>query len=256
MSRHDRTSIYIDSEGPNEDAVEQAFAWLYQVGEQDEDKRNALLAVNTKRQLEGVVSDVIGEQAANELDKKNPVSLGQVELRLMTKRIDPGRWNGGPILAIYPDKKLLDKTDGMHNVTDVLMVPWSKAEVEFWIDTWGATELGSGSGGGGSATISEPVVAEAVETLDRLVNTSTGVTHSSDRSTAIEIFKTLHEAGISFDPAEIRAWLVAENGWKPDHADDVKEIAEGVRAGKRFQYREGGLKDDILDQWKERAADS
>lgn len=61
-----------------------------------------------------------------------------------------------------------------------------------------------------SRLIDDPVAKEAVDTLDALVNTSTGITHSSDRSTCIEIFKTLHSNGISFDPETVRAWLVAE----------------------------------------------
>lgn len=254
MSKKDRTEVYIDSEGPDEKAVELAFAWLYKLAEEDSEKRDAVLAVNTKKQLEGVVSDVIGEQAAKVLRKKEPVRVGEAVIRLMTKRIDLAKGSNGPILAIYPDKDLLDKIDGMYGVTDVLVVPWSKDAVDFWIDTWGALELGSDTERK-SMDISDPVVKEAVETLDILVNTSTGITHSSDRSTCIEIFKTLDSEGIAFDPDEVRAWLISEKSWDPDHADDVREVAEGVREGRRFQYRQGGLADDIYDQWKDRADD-
>ena len=38
MSQNDRTSWFIDSEGPNEEAVELAFAWVQQLGEQREEK--------------------------------------------------------------------------------------------------------------------------------------------------------------------------------------------------------------------------
>lgn len=252
MGQNNRTSWFIDSEGPNEDAVKLGFAWLHELGEQHEDKHDSVLAINTKRPLDNVISDVIGEQAAKSLDKKEPVQLGEVEIQLMTKRIDPSGWQRGPVLAIYPDKDLLDKIDGMYGVTDVLVVPWSKDEAQYWIDTWGASALRSDESGD-APEIADPVAKEAVDTLDALVNTSTGITHSSDRSTCIEIFKTLHNEGIEFDPETVRAWLVAEKGWEPDYADDVKEVAEGVQAGKRFQYGRGGLADDIFDQWQEQA---
>lgn len=254
MSQDDRTSWFIDSKGPNEDAVELAFEWIHQLGENNEDKRDAVLAVNTKRQLDGVVADVIGEQATKALDKKNPVKVGEATIQLITKRIDPQGWQNGPILAIYPDKDLLDKIDGMHGVTDVLVVPWSKDEIQYWIDTWGAQALQSEETGS-TPDLIDPIVEEAIESLDLLVNTSTGVTHSSDRSTCIEIFKTLQNEGIRFDPGAVRAWLVAEKHWDPDDADDVKEIAEGVQAGKRFQYESGCLSNDIMEQWKEEATE-
>ncbi|MFC5133480.1 MULTISPECIES: hypothetical protein [Haloferacaceae] len=252
MSQNDRTSRFIDAEGPNEDAVELAFAWLHQLGDQHEDKRDAVLAVNTKKQLDGVISTVIGEQAAKALDKKNPVGVGEAEIQLMTKRIDPSGWQSGPVLAIYPDKDLLDKIDGMHGVTDVLVVPWSKDEVQYWIDTWGASALRSDASGS-SPDLGNSIVEEALETLDLLVNTSTGITHPSDRSTCIEIFKTLHNERISFDPDAVRAWLVAQKHWDPDDADDVKEISEGVQDGKGFQYESGRLSNDIMEQWEEQA---
>lgn len=252
MSQNDRPSWFVDSEGPNEDAVELAFAWIHQLGEEYEDKQDAVLAVNTKQQLDGVVSNVIGEQAAKALDKKNPVQVGEAEINLMTKRIDPQGWQSGPVLAIYPDKKLLDKVDGMYGVTDVLVVPWSKDEVQYWIDTWGAQTLQSDESGS-TPDLTDPIVEEALETLDRLVNTSIGITHPSDRSTCIEIFKTLHREGIHFDADAVRAWLVAEKRWASDDADDVKEITEGVEAGKGFQYESGRLSNDIMEQWKEEA---
>lgn len=186
-----RKSWYIDTEGSDEEAMEQAFMWLYSLGEMDAEKREAILAVNTKRQLQGVVSSVIGEQAAKQLDKKNPVNLGEATIQLMTKRIDAKRRTSGPVLAVYPDKKLLDKIDSMHNVTDVLVVPWDRSDVDYWINTWNPIELGSSEKQKDLDHISDPIVEAAMESLDFLVNSSTGVTHPSDRSTAIEIFKTL-----------------------------------------------------------------
>lgn len=252
MGQNDRTSWFIDSEGPDEEVVKLALAWVQQLGEQHEDKRDAVLAVNTKKQLNGVVSTVIGDQAAKALNKKNPVGVSEAEIQLMTKRIDPQGWQSGPILAIYPDKDLLDKIDGIYGVTDVLVVPWSKNEVQYWIDTWGAQALRSDESGS-TLNLADPIIEEALETLNLLVTTSTGITHPSDRSTCIEIFKTLHNEGIPFDPNAVRAWLVAEKHWDPDDADDVKEIADGVKAGKRFQYESGGLSNDIMRQWKEEA---
>lgn len=254
MDNSDRNSEFINSEGPNEEALEQGLVWLKELGDNYADKQNALLAVNTKSQLEGVFSSVVGEQVAKEVNNKNPVTLGDVKIELMTQRIDPKDWNGGPILALYPDKDLLDKIDSLHGVTDILVIPWLRDEVEFWIQTWGASEL-NGNTSGDKPSFDEPIVRQAVDTLDGLVNTSTGITHPLDRSKCVEIFEILYTERYDYDPMTVRAWLVTERGWDPGDADDVEEIAEGVQAGKNFQTERGGLADDIVDQWKQEVTD-
>lgn len=253
-----RTEQYIESHEPQEDAVKMGFQWLSQIGNEDASKQEALLATPVKQNLEGVVESVIGDSQVKELKKKNPVTAGEVEIRHMTKRIDVPTWDEGPVLAIYPNKGLLDKIDDMRNVTDVLVVPWNRDEVQFWIDQWGATELGSdetGQGGRTTPEISDLVVEEALVSLNTIVNVSTGLTHPSDRSQAIEMFKILHQNGHQFDPATLRMWLVAEKSWSPKNADEVQEIAEGVINGERFQYESDRWADDILDQWRSRAGD-
>ncbi|WP_147465008.1 hypothetical protein [Halococcus sp. IIIV-5B] len=252
----DRTEYYIESHGPKEDAVKLGLQWLVQLGNQDTNKQKALIATRVKRTLEGVVESVVGEKAVKALKNKNPVTVGDIEMRHMTERIDVHSWSGGPILAVYPSRDLLDKIDEMRGVTDVLVIPWHRDDVQFWIDQWGATELGSRNAKQNereAPSIDDNIVEEALHDLDSLVNVSTGLTHSSDRSQAIEMFNILHRNGYKFDPEAIRIWLVAEKDWSPTNADDVQEIAEGVKNGKRFQYESGRWVNDILDQWKDRA---
>lgn len=255
--RSERNSLYIDSHGPNPEGVKKGFAWLYQISKQDEDKRHGIVAVNTKKNLDNIqdtIEELIGAGGFRSLRNDNRVTIEHLQVSLVTNRIRPSGWRSGPALVLYPSDDLLDTVDGLHGVTDVLVVPWHRESFQPWIDTWNASDLEGDSGDDkAQEIISDPVLEEALETLHGTVNSSTGVTHPSDRSSAIELFKILEKGGISYDPAEVRAWLVAEKSWDPDHANDVQEIAEGVLEGRRFQYERGRWTDDLLELLRERA---
>lgn len=256
-SRSQRNSVFIDSHGSNPEALKEGFAWIYQLSKENEDKQHGVLAVNTKRNLENIqdtMEELIGSRAYRSLQDDNRAVINHLQLSLVTNRIRPSGWRSGPALVIYPSQDLLDTVDGLDGVTDVLIIPWHRDEVETWIKTWAASELGGCSSDAGSRLISDPVLEEALEMLHRTVNVSSGVTHSSDRSSAIELFEILRDNGVSFDPADIRAWLVGEKGWDPEHADDVMDLAEGVLEGKGFRYESGQWADDIMETLQDRAS--
>ena len=139
-----RNARYIDSEGPDEEAMAEAVEWLYELGSKDADKRNALLAVNTEADLqrEDVLAAVIGERAVAQLANNRPIRIGAVTLELFTLGIDPKRQADGPVLALYPSEELLDKIDRLHGVTEVLVVPWSNDDIEHWKEKWRARQPG------------------------------------------------------------------------------------------------------------------
>lgn len=141
-----RTSLYIDSEGADPEALGEAFEWLAELGEKEADKRNALLAARSEDHLEreDVLASVIGERAVQQLQNHTKIRVGKVTLQLLTQEFDPHRDSNGPILAVYPDKELLDRIDRRHDVTEVLVVPWSNDDVDLWIDKWRAREPGDG----------------------------------------------------------------------------------------------------------------
>ncbi|WP_152421930.1 hypothetical protein [Halorubrum saccharovorum] len=252
MVNQNRTVQYIEASGDIKEAIEFGVKWLHAFT--DEGKQDFLLAVDTKRVLDNAISNVIGEGAVRELKKKNRVRLGEGTVDLATKRVKPENWESGPVLVAFPSTDLLDVVDKLSGVSDVLVITRSKERIESWVGTWGATNLRSDSSSD-LVEISNPVAEAAVDSLDFLVNTSTGITHSTDRARCIRIFEKLQAEGIEVDPTAVRGWLIREKGWSPDHADDVKEIIEGVAAGKKYRYEGGGLADNIVEQWRKEAGE-
>jgi len=253
QSKVKRKSLYINSEDPNKEAIFEGLDWLLQTCNSN-NQNKALIAVPRKDDIlpPSVISEVIGIQAAKFLVRNKTVKLGNIDIKLLTERESIYSWNG-PILAIYPTKKLLDKIDGLRDVTDVLVIPWSMNEVKFWINTWSANELGKPESSVKKFSLSNPVVEEALKSLTMCVNVSTGIIHPQDRSRCIELFKKLKNAGEMFNKEEIRAWLVAEGGWKPEHADDVANVAEAVLEGRRLRSSSGNWRNDIVEEWRRRA---
>lgn len=247
-----RSSLYIN-EKLNEDAIKKGLSWLIELNNQDANKSSALLAVPQISNLKGEISAVLGDPTVKILTKSEKITFNStVQISLLTERKDIYSWDG-PILAIHPTKELLDKIDGLNGVTDVLVIPWTFDEVQYWIDAWSATELGAAPKKIPSKIVLNPLVEVALESLTIRVNLSTGITHPSDRSATIGLFRILNNAGISYNPDKIRAWLVSQQRWTPKGADDVKKVAADILSGKRLKGGTDSWTDNILETWKEYA---
>lgn len=246
MSRSE--SWYVETEGPQEKALQLGLEWLLK-----QSHPAALLAVPSKQILKrSVLESVLTARGAKNLAKHNELTVGGCRIKLMTERLTCYSFDG-PVLAVYPSSRLLDSVDSLAGVTAVLVIPWTALEVHPWIRAWNARALGA-SAPPPDPEFSNPVVKVALESLTGRVNVSTGLGHPSDKAAAIELFKILRRGGEGFDPAEIRGWLISCLGWLPDTADEVADVARRVLEGRRFQLRtRGGWVHDILAEWRTRA---
>jgi hypothetical protein len=243
---------YISAQGADHNAMRLAFDWLVKQLQQSPTPLTGLLCVPTIRNLEGVITDVIGERMADALasGKFVRVSNSSSNIRLITRRRPYHGWRGGPILAAYPDKKILDMLDETPGVSAILAVPWLMQNIQLWIDTWAAQELRSREPTVPVVTVTNPVVIAALRSLTKAVNLSTGIHHPSDRQAAIDLFERLNDAGESYNPDEVRAWLIREGGWAPTDADDVRSIAASILAGRRIRGGGRFWADNIVEQWR------
>lgn len=85
------------------------------------------LAVPTKGNVQGIIEDLLGEEATRLLLRDNRLPLGVVTIHLVTKRLALNYQ--GPVLAAWTD---IDQVKGLarsHLVTDVVYVPWVEDEL-------------------------------------------------------------------------------------------------------------------------------
>ena len=246
-----RESFFIDSEGSSSDSVKKAFQWLVKYPSE-----RGFLAVMVYGNLEGVISDVLGDKAVKTLIQTGSLVWSGKEILLITKRKPIYSGKNLPIVVFFPTSKFLDEIDSIPNVSAMLVVPWTMKEVELWIKTWNAVELGKQRKKKAPSLVRNKVVEQALKDLTACVNVSTGIIHPLDRSRAIQTFEILRDAGEMFTPDEVKAWLIAEGCWKTTHAQEVAEVARKVLDRRRLRRGHRAWRKGILKIWREEATKS
>ncbi len=250
--------LYIPSYGPAAEPIKKAFYWLLDTAVR-EGRERAYLAAPTLHNLDGAISEALGEDLVKLLqrDKSITVTLegASLNLDLLTERIDSDSIHKGPALVFYPNARLLEKMDDHYGITDVLVVPWIMQDIQEWIETWNAQELGMEHRQVDEPAFSDPVVEAALKSLTIRVNLSTGLGHPSDRDAAIWLFRNLKRENIRYNPIEIKGWLV-RHGWRTRHANKVKEVAEKIQNGKRLRtyHKSDVWVENIIEIWREDAS--
>jgi len=101
--------------------------------------------------------------------------------------------------------------------------------------------------------IKNAVAMEAMMLLTIRINVATGLTHSSDKSTTVGLFRALIAAGEDYEPDELKEWAHM-NGWSDQGAKRLWEIAVAVRGGRVLKANShGGWKPDIVERLREKA---
>ena len=94
----------------------------------------------------------------------------------------------------------------------------------------------------------DKVLERALEHLSVVINTSTGLAHPLDESTAKELFKYLRELGGTLDYSEIYQWS-QDQGWADRHSKEIAGLAEKISAGGRVVVKhKGRLNDAFKDE--------
>ena len=246
----DRKSFYTKSEGPNEQSLLDALKWLDEICNKNNYEK-AFLAVNSASNLGGVIEEIIGRDVVSLLKKGGNVTLnGKTKITLVTERKLIFDAEDSPILAVYASKNFLDKLDGIDNISEILLVPWTLDEARSWIKTWNAIELGQPELQAGSPLIENKVVEESLKSLIGLINKSTGIKHPNDRSRTIELFEILKNEGEIFNPEEIKSWLIAKGGLKPEDADEIADVATKVIEGRKLRRSKGNWAKNVIELWR------
>lgn len=209
----------------------------------------AWLVCDSKNNVSGMIASVIGEQPAKALGKGQPVRVGQSgSITLHTTLTLPLSASGVAILACHPSKKLLDRLDGLRDAAVLIVVPWSESDVAQWVQAHGPIDVLERTSSP-AATVSNPVVARALESIRHVINFSTGIADPRDKDSVIDAFRILKDGGEVVTPAEVRAWFV-QKGMKPEHANQIEAIAA---APGKFRKHSGTprWRAGILEQWRE-----
>lgn len=120
-----------------------------------------------------------------------------------------------------------------------------------WVTAFKPIHLGGPTIKGKEPVLPDPVVAAAMDTFTDLINSSTGLSDSRDRSTVLDGLTKLRKAGHQFDPEDLLAGALARN-WRGDAAVQLKGLASEINAGKRKRFTER-FRSDIVETWRKEA---
>lgn len=208
--------------------IRQGLSWL--VLQAKRESRTALLVLDTLRVLDTTVGGVLGNISRKTLVAGRPFVHDGVTIVLATSRSMPSN-HAGPALVVHPPRKLLNEVDRLRGVSEVLVLPWTESDVADWVAAWRPRPLGDVDGEPDKPPDSLPAEVDAeLRKLTDGINLSSGIHHYLDEEKAMRMLERLRpklESG-SLSPDAIRAALVGEHGWSPQHADELRERAQRI----------------------------
>lgn len=124
---------YTDSRGPEVPALEAALVEAASLAASN-GYGEAAIAVHTKTNLTGILSNVLGESAIKQL-QGGKVDINGVDFFLLTEQIEAPSFDEGPILAAHVSLEYLDEVMQDSRATDVIYVPWAQKEKQDFISS-------------------------------------------------------------------------------------------------------------------------
>jgi len=238
---------FVETEGFDREALDLGLAWLVRYATAH-GHQTAAIAVGIKKQFERM-QPALPPGIAQALMKEGEAQFGGIRVQAILDRKMPFEFTEGPILAVWKKDSTLEELDDLRPPA-ICVITWIRGELEDWKAAWGPVDLRSGSAAK-PAEVSNPVALQALISLTASVNLGTGLSHPSDRSTAINTFRILKANAIPFNPDEIRSFA-ARNGWNAGDATELQDVARKVLEGRRLRS-DTMLRDDVIDFWREEA---
>ncbi len=247
-------SLYVESVGPEDEALVQGFKWL--VSEAQKADNKGLVAVTSKANLDNISHWSRFKDLLGALKNSGVVRSGAISIGLLTAKDKSVRQWDGPILVIYGGQALLNVVDSISGTASVLYVPWNDEDHLDWVDTWGAENLNAKSTNTGTSTTPEEptqgVVFIALSSLTQSVNLNTGIVHPNDRENAIRTLETLYRKNADVTPEKIRQQMI-RMGWAPEHAEELKKLAEMIWEGRRPRGSTGKPDEHTWSYWQSKS---
>ena len=148
------------------------------------------------------------------------------------------RGTGNAILAVWPDRKTLDLAETMAHEGGLCVIPNSLDDVSLWISRTGARNLADPDG---ARAAPMSLNAEVRRVLDSLLSFDghNGFYGAGGKERAVRDLREMVNEGYRPEPREVEEYAVASRETDHDGAVRLREIYEGVLAGRRFRDSSG-----------------
>ena len=180
----------------------------------------------------------MGQTTVRKLNQDNNATWNNIVFTLNTQRLDIINWTEDIVLSLYPTPKMTNNLNDLTRAKAIVVIPWIDRERDNWIKTWNPEIIGNSQESVVPLDI-DPRLVRAMVALTNMINLSTGLTHSSDKESAIQLLQILYHKRIPFNPDDMKIWAL-QNGWTSNGANQLRDYGKGVLEGKR--YRTGRIR--------------
>ncbi|MCX2746275.1 hypothetical protein OOZ51_00415 [Arthrobacter sp. MI7-26] len=168
---------------------------------------------------------------------------------------------GSAVLAPWPLKDNLAIVSDLARgeASSICVLPWG--EEDKFQDAWlrahrAVNAIDKRLYPGCDVALLDPVVEAAMTELEASVNHNNSLADPYEKPQTIEVLRELFRNGHDFDVDSLCAWSLA-NGFEASEIKQLREYADGVRAGKRFQLSFKGYSSaGSIDRWRKMAEPS
>lgn len=181
-----------------------------------------------------MVGTFLGDRIAKALCKGATVRIKGENVRITTElsmNLDSTKTfyphsSYGMVIGVYLSRKDQDLLDSVSSARAIVLLPWTEDEGKAWLSTWNATILGK-STWQIQKIVFPADVEEALRSLSRVINLSTGLAHPSDKEAAKRTLSGIKQTGHRLNPDDIKKWAL-RNNWQPEHAEEFAKLASRV----------------------------
>jgi hypothetical protein len=154
--------------------------------------------------------------------------------RWTIRTIHRSPWDGGPVLVVWANDKILARVADVYKVAAVCAVLDSLDRAPLWLKSRQPVEIGGAKSVLPPIVVVDRIVEIALEHLTNFVNLGTDLVDPSDRSCAIDVVRSLHFGRRQLSPDDAYAWAI-QHGWHPRGAGNLRELVIGVAEDKRYR---------------------
>lgn len=218
-----------------EEGVTVAARWVLE-------RAGSLSEVNLRVPQRGLVDDV---PALAELRRRGVRLSGE-------RRTSANAVGQGPLIVYCPDLESLAQAEEVWQATAIVAVGLDDG-LRPWVSAFRPACLAGHEITPADPLVSDPVVWQAMRSFTTSINSSTGLSRSTDRSRVTDGLQKLLAAEHVFDPDELMAAALRLNR-RGSAAWELRKLAGEIASGKRKRVGDGTYRADIVQVWEQQAA--
>ncbi len=250
------TKFYVNAEANDDDAYVRAMDFASELSNKDSDIDRIILLVNTKQNtgwFQRIFDDQMVKKLFNGIRFNDSPALFKIETLKTYTNFKYGS-SKDIVITCGLDSKDILIIDDFYSAKYVIAMPWLISLTEKWIKTWNAIEISGNQNE--DLDFSEPscIVKQALNSLSRTINMSTGINHPSDNNRAKTYILALHKYEDDLDADIVGSYLVRQLNWDTKHAKDVEKLISTLNSGKYFQGGERKGLQNYYKKWKTECA--